>query len=298
MIEALSGRFSTAWLCRQLGVARSGFYAWRQRQHNPGPRARENAALTAQVQTAFERHRGFYGAPRIHQELRATGLKVGRHRVARLMRHSALKAKTRRGFRPCRHPGNRASGVAENLLQQEFSPAAPNRCWAGDITYIRTTAGWRYLAVWIDLHSRRVVGWAMGATMEATLVLEALNRALGHRQIEPDQLLIHTDQGSQYRATAYRQLLESRKISCSMSAKGCCWDNAVVESFFSTLKHELGLDDDAEILNNPQQLIRHLAFWIDGYYNRERRHSTIGYLSPIDYEQQFINTRTLSPVEP
>ena len=175
---------------------------------------------------------------------------------------------------------------------------APNRCWAGDITYIRTSNGWRYLAVWIDLYSRRVVGWAMGATMEATLVLEALNRALGHRQIEPDQLLIHTDQGSQYRATAYRQLLEDRKIICSMSAKGCCWDNAVVESFFSTLKHELGLDDEAEILNSPQQLIRQLAFWIDGYYNRERRHSTIGYLSPIDYEQQAINTRTLTPVEP
>jgi transposase InsO family protein len=287
-----------AWLCRQLGVARSGFYAWRQRQHNPGPRAQENAAITAQLQAVFERHRGFYGAPRVHQELRAAGLKVGRHRIARLMRCSALKAKTRRGFRPCRNTGNRASGAVENLLQQEFSPAAPNRCWAGDITYIRTTAGWRYLAVWIDLYSRRVVGWAMGATMEASLVLEALNRALGHRQIEPDRLLIHTDQGSQYRATAYRQLLENHKISCSMSAKGCCWDNAVVESFFSTLKHELGLDDDAEILNSPQQLIRHLAFWIDGYYNRERRHSTIGYLSPIDYEQQFINTRTLSTVKP
>ena len=214
------------------------------------------------------------------------------------MRRTELQAKTRRGFRPCRNPGTRANGVAENLLQQEFSPTAPNRCWAGDITYIRTTAGWHYLAIWIDLYSRRVVGWAMGATMEATLVLEALNRALGHRQIESDQLLFHTDQGSQYRAAAYRQLLENHKISCSMSAKGCCWDNAVVESFFSTLKHELGLDDAAEILNSPQQLIRQMAFWIDGYYNRERRHSTIGYLSPIDYEQQFINTRTLSPVEP
>ena len=279
-------------------MARSGFYAWRQRQLNPGRRARENEALTVQVRTVFDRHRGFYGAPRVHQELRAAGLKVGRHRIARLMRCSALKAKTRRGFRPCRNPGNRASGVAENLLQQEFSPAAPNRCWAGDITYIRTTAGWRYLAVWIDLYSRRVVGWAMGATMEATLVLEALNRALGHRQIEPDGLLIHTDQGSQYRATAYRQLLDNHKISCSMSAKGCCWDNAVVESFFSTLKHELGLDDDAEILNSPQQLIRQMAFWIDGYYNRERRHSTIGYLSPINYEQQFIAASTLKTVEP
>jgi len=279
-------------------VARSGFYAWRQRQHNPGPRAQENAAITAQVQTVFDRHRGFYGAPRVHHELRSAGLKVGRHRIARLMRCSALKAKTRRGFRPCRNSSTKAAGVVENLLRQEFSPATPNRCWAGDITYIRTSNGWRYLAVWIDLYSRRVVGWAMGATMEATLVLEALNRALGHRQIEPDQLLIHTDQGSQYRATAYRQLLEDHKISCSMSAKGCCWDNAVVESFFSTLKHEMSLDDDAVTLNSPQQLIRHLAYWIDGYYNRERRHSTIGYLSPINYEQESINTRTLTPVEP
>ena len=136
------------------------------------------------------------------------------------------------------------------------------------------------------------------SALGATLVLEALNRALGHRQIESDHLLVHTDQGSQYRAAAYRQLLENHKISCSMSAKGCCWDNAVVESFFSTLKHELGLDDAAEILNSPQQLIRQMAFWIDGYYNRERRHSTIGYLSPIDYEQQFINTRTLKLVGP
>ena len=295
---SLADRFSVAWLCRQLGVARSGFYAWRQRQHNPGPRARENAVLSARVQAVFDRHRGFYGAPRIHQELRAADHKVGRHRVARLMRCAALRARTRRGFRPCRNTASKAAGVAENLLQQEFSPAAPNRCWAGDITYIRTTTGWRYLAVWIDLYSRQVVGWAMGASIEATLVLEALNRALGHRQIEADQLLVHTDQGGQYRATAYRQLLESHQIRCSMSAKGCCWDNAVVESFFSTLKHELDLDDDAEALLSSQQLQSRLAFWIDGYYNRERRHSTIGYLSPIAYEQQFVSTRKLRSVRP
>ena len=138
----------------------------------------------------------------------------------------------------------------------------------------------------IDLYSRRVVGWAMAATMEASLILEALNKALGHRQIEPDQLMIHAAQGSQYRATAYRQQLEDRKISCSMSAKGCCCDNSVVESFCSTLKHELDLDDDVETLNSPQQLIRQLSCWIDGYYSRERRHSTIGYLSPINYEQK------------
>jgi putative transposase len=212
------------------------------------------------------------------------------------MRKAVLKARTRRGFRPCRRSGNKGAGVAQNHLQQDFSPLAPNRCWAGDITYLRTTAGWRYLAVWIDLYSRRVVGWAMGATMETTLVLEALNRALGQRQIKPDQLLIHTDQGSQYRATSYRKLLEEHQINCSMSAKGCCWDNAVVESFFSTLKHELILDDNVKALNSPQQLIRELAFWIDGYYNRERRHSTIAHLSPIDYEQQFIDRCKLKNV--
>ncbi|MCP9849051.1 DDE-type integrase/transposase/recombinase [Cyanobium sp. Morenito 9A2] len=146
--------------------------------------------------------------------------------------------------------------------------------------------------------SRRVVGWAMGATMEASLVLEALNRALGHRPIEPDQLLIRTDQGSQYRATAYRQRLEDHKISCSMSTKGCCWDNAEVESYFSTLKHELNLDDDSEALHTPEHLQRDLAIWIDGDCNRERRHSTIGYLSPIDYEQQFITTHKLTPARP
>jgi putative transposase len=135
------------------------------------------------------------------------------------MRKAVFKVKTRRGFKPYRNSGSIAADVAQNLLQQEFSPAAPKRSWAGDITYIRTTAGWWYLAVWIDLYSRRVVDWAMGTTMESTLVLEALNRALGQRQIEPDQLLIHTDQGSQYRSTAYRQLLEGRKISCSMSTR-------------------------------------------------------------------------------
>ena len=298
MISQLRGRFPIAWLCSQLGVARSGFYAAQQRQHNPGPRAQQNAAITAQVATVFEQHRGFYGAPRIHRELRAAGLKVGRHRVARLMQRSELKARRRRRFRPCSDTAGGAPGIAKNLLQQEFVPPAPNRCWAGDMTYIRTTEGWRYLAVWIDLYSRRVVGWAMGTTMETTLVLEALKRALGHRQIEPDKLLIHTDQGSQYRANAYRQMLEIHKITPSMSAKGCCWDNAVAESFFSTLKHELDLDDNAKALNSPQQLRRQLAFWIDGYYNRERRHSTIGYVSPINYEQQFISAFTLTTVEP
>jgi putative transposase len=279
-------------------VARSGYYAWRQRQEAPGKRAAENTRLTAEIQAVFGEHRGFYGSPRIHQELRAAGHSVGRHRVARLMQRAQLRARTRKPFRPCSKASRGAAGVAENLLQQDVQPPAPNRCWAGDITYIRTTAGWRYLAVWIDLFSRRVVGWTLDQRMDAALVIEALNRALGHRQVEPAQLLLPTDQGSQYRATDYRDLLKEQKIVCSMSAKGCCWDNAVVESFFSTLKVELDLDDNRDTLISPQQLQRDLAFWIEGYYNRERRHSTIGYLSPIDYEQQFIAARTLTPVSP
>jgi transposase InsO family protein len=214
------------------------------------------------------------------------------------MRRAQLRARTRKAFRPCSRAGHGAAGVVENLLQQEFEPPAPNRCWAGDITYIRTAAGWRYLAVWIDLYSRRVVGWKLDQRMDAALVIEALNRALGHRQVAPERLLIHTDQGSQYRATDYRHLLLKNKIACSMSAKGCCWDNAVVESFFSTLKLELDLDDNREVLISPEQLKRNLAFWIEGYDNRERRHSTICYLSPIDYEQRFIADPTLTPVNP
>jgi len=166
-----------------------------------------------------------------------------------------------------------------------FQAPAPNRCWAGDITYIRTSSGWRYLAVWIVLFSRRVIGWKLDHRMDAALVIEALNRALGHRLVEPDLLLIHTDQGSQYRASDYRILLEKHAISCSMSSKGCCWVNAVVESFFSTLKLELDIDNNRKELIAPQQLQRDLAFWIEGYYNRKRRHSTTGYISPIDYEQ-------------
>ena len=140
----------------------------------------------------FQEHRGFYGSPRIHQELRAAGHPVGRHRVARLMQRAQLRARTRKPFRPCSRARSGAAGVVENLLQQDFQPPAPNRCWAGDITYIRTTAGWRYLAVWIDLFSRRVVGWKLDHRMDAALVIEALNRALGLRRVEPETLLLHT----------------------------------------------------------------------------------------------------------
>ena len=199
-------------------MARSGYYAWRQRQKAPGERAENNAVISAEIEAVFEEHRGFYGSPRIHQELRAAGRHVGLHRVARLMRLNALRAKTRRAFRPCTKASSTACGVVENLLQRDFHPPAPNLSWAGDITYIRTSAGWRYLAVWIDLYSRRVVGWKLAHRMDTALVMEALNRALGHRRVEPEQLIIHTDQGSQYRASDYRKLLQKHEIDVTPSA--------------------------------------------------------------------------------
>jgi putative transposase len=227
------------WLYRQLVVARSGYYAWRRRQKTPGRRQAENAVLTAEIQAVYEAHRGFYGSPRVHQELREAGRYIGLHRVARLMRRAGLQARTRRPFRPCKSASRGAHGVADNLLQQEFKPPEPNRFWAGDITYISTKAGWRHLVVWIDLFSRRVVGWKLDERMDAALVIEALNRALGQRQVKAEQLLIHTDQGSQYRATDYRALLKKHQIRCSMSAKGGCWDTPWLRASSQPLRWDL-----------------------------------------------------------
>ena len=189
-------------------MARSGFYAWRQRQEEPGKGAAQNAVITAEIAAVFQEYRGFEGSPRIHKERLAAGRSVGRHRVARLMRRAHLCAHTRKPFRPCSKASRTAPGVVENLLEQQLLAPAPNRCWAGDITYIRRSTGWRCLAVWIDLYSRRVVGWQVDQRMDAALVIECINRALGHRHLEREQLLLHTDQGSQYRATDYGGLLQ------------------------------------------------------------------------------------------
>ena len=205
------------------------------------------------------------------------------------MKRQGMQARCRKRFRACPKP-EIDSKVAENLLDRQFNPSEPNRYWCGDITYVRTCEGWRYLAVWMDLYSRRIVGWKLGSSMEAKLVTEALNRALGLRKINPDQLLIHTDQGSQYTGGKYQELLKANKISCSMSDKGNCWDNAAMESFFSTYKLENDLDDNSKILLNPWELQRETAYWIEGYYNRERRHSSINYLSPFSTKNGLVET--------
>jgi transposase InsO family protein len=279
-------------MARQLDVARSGYYAWIERLKNPGKRAKENAELTAKIKIIFQDQKNYYGSPRVHAELRANGHHVGRNRVARLMADNGLKAKCRRRFRRCQRRGIQAA--APNLLARQFHPIHPDLSWAGDITYIRTTAGWRYLAVWIDLYSRRVVGWKIGASMEANLVIEALDRALEARSVKLEKLMIHTDQGSQYTGKDFQQKLVDKEITCSMSRRGNCWDNACVESFFATLKDELEVA--LGLLRTPEELLRDLAFWIDGYYNPERRHSSISYYSPIAFEQRTQITAKVTPM--
>ena len=207
--------------------------------------------------------------------------------VERLMKRQGIQALQRRRFRCCskQEEGNK---IATNILLRKFNPTEPNRYWCGDITYIRTTEGWRYLAVWMDLYSRRIIGWKIGNNMEAELVTKALNRALILRRINPSKLVIHTDQGSQHAGSKYQKLLIKNKINCSMSRKGNCWDNAAMESFFSTYKLENNLDDNSKILLTPLQLQSETTSWIEEYYNLNRRHSSNDYLSPIDYENRAL----------
>ena len=279
-------------MVKKLNVARSGFYSWLQRQSNPGKRAQQDEEIAADIELVFKTHRRRYGSPRIHQELRENGRHISRKRVERLMKRQGMQARCRKRFRACPKP-EIDSKVAESLLDRQFNPSEPNRYWCGDITYVRTSEGWRYLSVWMDLYSRRIVGWKLGSSMEAKLVTEALNRALGLRKINPDQLLIHTDQGGQYTGGKYQELLKANKISCSMSGKGNCWDNAAMESFFSTYKLENDLDDNSKILLTPWELQRETAYWIEGYYNQERRHSSINCLSSIEYEERTLRDRMM-----
>ena len=214
--------FTISWMAKKLNVTRSGYYAWLHRQDNPGPRAREEDELGEAIEPIFKDHRERYGSFRIHQELRGQGFGVSRKRVARIMKKKGLYAKCRKRFKTHKPSGIRA--VAGNLLNRQFCPVRPDLVWAGDITYIDTTDGWRYLAVWMDLHSRRIIGWALRETLDASLVTEALDRAFGCRSVNLDELMIHTDQGSQYTGKEFQKRLVDKKITCSMSGKGNCWE--------------------------------------------------------------------------
>jgi putative transposase len=270
-------------LCRTLHVSRTGFYAWQGRA--PAPRARADAQLGLAVVTIHAESRRCYGSPRIHAELAARGCRTSRKRVARLMRERGLAARRRRRFRITTH-SQHPFPTAPNHLARQFEQPTPNRAWVTDITYIPTGEGWLYLAVILDLCSRFVVGWAMSERITDTLTLDALAMALDRRQ-PPHGLLHHSDRGSQYASGAYRRALAAQGIVCSMSRRGNCWDNAVAESFFATLKIELVRE---AAWATRAKARTELFEYLEVFYNGQRRHSALAYLSPRAFEAQAAGT--------
>jgi putative transposase len=264
-------------MCRVLAVSRSGYYAWKKR---PEPsRSTQDAQLAAEIAGAHKRSRGIYGSPRVHRDLKARGIHVGKKRIERLMRESGLRGRRKRRF-CCTTDSKHALPIAPNVLDRRFHADAPNRVWVGDVTYIATDEGWLYLAVLLDLFSRRVVGWATSATNDRALALDALDHALKHRRPETG-LLHHTDRGSPYASDDYRAALSRRGLVASMSRTGDCYDNAVAESFFATLKAE---HVDHEDFASREVAHASIADYIESFYNTARRHSSIGYVSPIEFE--------------
>ena len=277
-IEKNKEEFDVVMMCGVLEVARSGYYAWRKR--GPSARAQANVELVKQIAAVHRESRGTYGSPRVHVELRAQGVACGKNRVARLMKEKEIRAKQKRRFVVTTDSGH-GRPVASNHLGRKFEVQTPNTVWAGDITYIPTSQGWLYLAVVLDLASRRVVGWSMGETLESRLATGALKMALAQRR-PARGLLMHSDRGSQYASLEYQELLEENGHRCSMSRKGNCWDNAVVESFFATLKTELIAGQRFRSRADARAAVFE---YIEVWYNRKRRHSTLGYLSPAAYEK-------------
>lgn len=277
-IEAQRGAYPVSRLCRLLEVSEQGFFAWRKR---PVSRRRmEDQMLGDEIQTIHAESRRCYGSPRIVRELRARGRRCGQKRVARLMRERQIRAKAARKFRATTDSSH-GNPVAKNRLNRKFTVSKPNRVWVGDITYLWTKEGWLYLAVFLDLHSRMVVGWSLGTRLSADLVLTAWQRACARRRPGP-KLLVHVDRGVQYTAAAFTKALRRNRARLSMSRKGNCWDNAVAESFFHSLKVEA-------IYGFTFETRREMEFavfdYIERFYNRVRRHSSIGYHSPENFER-------------
>ena len=281
-IHSHLGEFRLRLMCRVLGVSVSGFYAWTKR--GPSERSKQDQSLLAEIEKSYRASRRNYGSPRVFKDLREWGFKVSEKRVARLMSEAGLRAKTSRRFEVTTNSAH-DQPVAKNLLERRFSPSVAggaNRVWAADITYIPTREGWLYLSVVLDLSSRRVVGWSMQSTPGSSLAIDAIKMALAFRRPSPG-LLHHSDRGIQYAAGDFRRLLRSHKIQCSMSRRGDCWDNAVTESFFATLKKELVKTSDWK---TREEARGDIFDWIEVWYNRQRRHSSIGYLSPAEYEMR------------
>ena len=276
-IAAHASQYPVAVLCRVLGVARSGYYA--RRRAIPCARVQRDTAMLSQIETVFMRSRQTYGSPRVHATLQATGVRIARKRVARLMRIAGLVARTRRRSVATTVSDDSAHVPATNMLKRQFVATAPNQIWVADITYIPTREGWVYLAVVLDLFARRVVGWAIQATLDQTLTGAALAMAIHQRQ-PPAGLMHHSDRGSQYTSAAYQGMLMRIGATVSMSRRGNCWDNAVMESFFATLKSEIG----TRVFPNHVAARSALFAYMEGFYNRQRRHSYLGYATPLQAE--------------
>ena len=274
-------------MCRLLRVSRSGFHEWHERA--PSARAIEGERITARIRSFHLLSNRSYGSPRIWRDLREAGETIGENRVARLMRRAGIEALRRRKRRPVDEGVRSECAIAGNVLDRQFEASAPNQKWVADFTYIDTAEGWLYLAVVLDLFSRRIVGWAMKPEMTAQLVMDALVMALWRRG-RPRELLHHSDQGSQYASEDFQRLLAHHGIACSMSRKGDCWDNAAMESFFASLKKE-------HVYTKPRYRTRDdaradLFQYIEAFYNPQRRHSKLGQVSPVEFEQRFSNQCT------
>jgi putative transposase len=280
-VEREKANHAVVRLCRVLGVSPSGYYAWRHRQ--PSIRAQEDARLTTQIVTIHRASRSTYGAPRIHAELAERGVRCGRKRVARLMRAAGVVGcHRRRSVRTTqRDVGNLP---APDRVQRQFVASTPNQLWTADITYVPTWSGFLYLAVVLDVFSRRIVGWAMAEHLRSGLVLAALDMAVWNRR-PPKGVIHHSDQGSQYTSLAFGQRCQAAQIVPSMGAAGDCYDNAITEAFFATLECELL---QRHTFRTQREARTALFAYIEGFYNRHRRHSALGYLAPARYEQQAL----------
>ena len=286
-MSANQARYPIATMCRLLGVSASGYHAWRRRP--PSARSRRDAVLLTRIREIHAASRGTYGAPRIHAELAAEGVSVGRKRVARLMRSAGLRGISRRKRPRTTQPGQERR-PAPDLVERDFTAEGLDRLWVADITYVATWAGFLYLAVVLDAFSRRIVGWAIADHLRVSLVLNALDMALQQRR--PEAVIHHSDQGSQYTSIAFGKRCRQAGVRPSMGSVGDCYDNAMCESFFATLECELL---ERQRFRSHAEAKRALFEFIEGWYNPRRRHSAIGYLSPIQFERSKLPPARLNP---
>lgn len=278
----MKAEYSILSLCENLEVSPSGYYGWLERRTAPGQRARESSALARDIQAIHQESRQTYGSPRIVMELRKQGKRHGRNRVARLMNEEGLCGRQKGRYRVQTTDSHHDEPIAPHLLAQAPKPTAPNQIWVQDITYIETREGWLYLAAILDLYSRKIVGWAMSDRIDTTLILKALAMALLHRD-PPKDLLCHSDRGVQYASADYRAALARAGFIASMSRKGNCYDNAFIESFWSTLKLDLVYRTE---FATRLEARREIFDYIECFYNRQRSHTALGCLSPVDFELQ------------